>query len=109
MYGPTLFFYNNDPNKPIRKLFVDRILQESLEFTSQGCQLWLGSLGGFGQPQMNITYKLNSSGNVSVPRLMFQYKYGAIDKQVHIYKGCFTATCVNPLHYYTKRRLMNGG
>lgn len=107
-YGAVLFYYNNDPNKPIRKLFIDRVLQEFIQITPHGCYMWLGSLGGYGQPQMNVTYFVNKSGNVSVPRLMFQYMNGSINRCSHVYRKCFTEKCVNPLHFVQKENNING-
>jgi hypothetical protein len=101
-YGLVLFYYNNDLNKPIRRLFIDRVLDECVKW-SGNCLLWVGSVGGGEQPQMNVTYKTNVSGNVPVSRLMYQYENGAVDSSVHIFRQCFNKRCVNPKHYKIRR------
>lgn len=98
-YGSLLFYYNNDPNKPVRKLFIDRVLEDSVQWTEHGCLLWIGSLAGEGYPQMNITYAINCSGNISVARLLYQYENGPLNSNIHLVKCCLKDRCINPRHY----------
>lgn len=98
IHGPILFYYNNDPNKPVRKVFIDRIYDEYLEEKGY-CLTWLGSLGGTGTPQINVTFSLQYSVSVPVARLLCHYVKNTLRSSEKLKKMCKTQNCVNPKHY----------